>query len=243
MRRMKRNDWIVATLPGWRVGRLGRIVELEVEDHNWAPIVMPSRERPYGENGRRILVRWDLTLGPDDPSKVVLLPEGIRWNQGQARGTIRELPVAKLPAIKAAMKDESNWVSLAGAFSMETALSDYISIHLGRLEAGMIAHPSVDVRELTFRDRSRADVILQDKTGRLVVAECKQNAPSVGDLEQVDRYRKQLLAEYAELGTARALLVHGGASRVVPEVARRAKALDIELVYFELQVNFSGSRA
>jgi hypothetical protein len=106
----------------------------------------------------------------------------------------------------------------------------------------MIAHPSVDVRELTFGDRSRADVVLQDRTGRLVVAECKQNAPSINDLEQVDRYRTRLLAEYAELGAARALLVHGGANRVLPEVARNAKALKIELIYFELQVNFSVSR-
>lgn len=31
---------------------------------------------------------------------------------------------------------------------MEKALSDYISIHPGRLESGMIAHPSIDAREL-----------------------------------------------------------------------------------------------
>jgi hypothetical protein len=197
---------------------------------------------PYGENGRRILVRWDLTLGPDDPSKVVLLPAPARWNSGQSRGTIRELSVANLKSVTEAMKDEANWVSLSGAFSLEMALSDYISIHPGRLEAGMIAHPSIQARELTFKDKSRADVILQDRAGRIVVAECKQNAPTEIDLDQVKHYREQLQKEYPEVGHARALLVHGGASRVLPEVANYARSIDIELVYFELQVNFVGSR-
>jgi len=129
---------------------------------------------PYGENGRRILVRWDLTLGPEDPSKVVILPVNSRWNSGEARGTIRELPAAKFSRITVAMKDQANWVSLAGAFSMEKALSDYLAIFPSRLEAGMIAHPSGEVRERTFTDKSRADVILQDRNGGLVVAECKQ---------------------------------------------------------------------
>ena len=240
--RMKRGDWIAATLPQWRVGRVGRIVDLKVQDDEWNPIVAPSRLMPYGENGRRILVRWDLALGPEDPSKVVLLPRDSRWNSGEGRGTIRELPAVKFGRITTAMKDEANWVSLAGAFSIEKALSDYLAIFPGRLEAGMIAHPSGDVRERTFQDKTRADVILQDRDGGLVVAECKQNAPSLNDLDQVDGYRKRIHEERPELGPARALLVHGGASRVHPEIAKRAQQLNIELVYFELQVNFSESR-
>jgi hypothetical protein len=240
LRRMQRGDWIVASLPEWRISRIGRVVDLEVQDDKWNPIVRPSPSMPYGENGRRILVRWDLTLGPDDPSKIVQLPENARWNAGQARATIRELPLEKLATIQGAMRDDANWVSLAGAFSMEKALSDYISIYPGRLEAGMIAHPTMGVRELTFQDKSRADVILQDRNGRLVVAECKQNAPSVNDLYQVDGYRKRLREEYLGNDIARALLVHGGAKRVHPEVVSCAKELKIELVYFELQVNFSG---
>jgi hypothetical protein len=239
---MKAGDWVVATLPHWRVGRLGQIVTMEIEDGEWNPIIPPSKSMPFGENGRRILVRWDLTLGPEEPSKVVLLPANVRWNSGQVRGTIRSLPFEMLTAIRSVMRDEANWVSLAGAFSLEAALSDYISIHPGRLEAGMIAHPSINVRELSFRDRSRADVILQDRSGRLVVAECKQNAPSVSDLEQVDHYRRKLEEEYPDLGRPRAILVHGGASRVMPETANAAASMDIGLVYFELQVNFFGAR-
>lgn len=242
LRRMRSGDWIAASLPGLRVGRVGRVVELEVQDDEWDPIVAPSRQMPFGENGRRILVRWDLTLGPDDPSKVVLLPLDSRWNSGEGRGTIRELPSTTFARIIAAMRDQANWVSLAGAFSIEKALSDYLAIFPARLEAGMIAHPSGDVREKTFQDKSRADVILQDRNSGLVVAECKQNAPSLNDLDQVDGYRKRIQEERPELGPARALLVHGGASRVHPEIAKRARELGIELVYFELQVNFSESR-
>jgi hypothetical protein len=242
LQRMRPDDWIAASLPRWRVGRIGRIVKLAVGDVEWDPIIRPTREHPYGENGRRILVRWDLTSGPDDPSKVVLLPEAARWNPGHATGTIRELPTNLLRGVLDAMKDEANWMSIAGTFSMEVALSDYISVHPGRLEAGMIAHPSIQARELTFSDKTRADVILQDRAGRLVLAECKQTAPSLSALEQIDRYRRHLTKEFPEYGRPRALLVHGGAHRVLPEVNEKAAAMGIELVYFELQVNFFGAR-
>ena len=74
------------------------------------------------------------------------------------------------------------------------------------------------------------------------MAEGKQNAPTIQDLKQVSRYRDLLRKEFSEFGPARALLIHGGATRVLPEVAKEAKKLDIEMVYFELQVNFSGTR-
>jgi len=243
IRAMQPGDWVVASLPHWRVGRIGKIVGLAVADSEWNPIVPPSRSQPYGENGRRILVRWDLAVGPDDSAKVVLLPEYARWNIGQGRATIRELPLSKLADITKAMKDETNWVSLAGNFAMEKALSDYIAINPGRLEAGMIAHPSINVREMTFSDKSRADVVLQDKQQRLVVAECKQNGPTLDDIKQVAHYRSQFLKQYPELGIPRALLIHGGASRVTPEIAKQAKSLKVDLVYFELQVNFFGIRS
>jgi RecB family endonuclease NucS len=140
------------------------------------------------------------------------------------------------------MLDEANWVSLAGTFALETALSDYIAIHPQRLEAGMIAHPVLQARELTFSDARRADVILQDRHGRAVITECKQGAPSLDALAQVSHYRRCFAEAYPELGNPRAIVVHGGSSRVTPEVASQADRLSIELVYFELQVNFFGSR-
>lgn len=243
LKRMRPNDWVVVTLPGLRVGRLGRIVEMAVSDVHWNPIVPPSKGHPLGDMGRRILVRWDLSAGPDDPSKVVLLPPEARFNSGEARGTIRSIPVSKLEPIRNAMRDSANWVSLSGAFNLEKALSDYISVHPQRLEAGMISHPFLQARELTFSDGKRADVILQDGDGKVVIAECKQNGPVPADLEQVVHYREQLRKEHPELGDdVRALLVHGGANRVLPKIAEEARRLTVELVYFEVQVNFFGAR-
>ncbi len=242
LKRMRPGDWIVATLPDSRVGRLGRIVELAVNDEEWNPIVPRSRTLPNGENGRRILVRWELDTGPDDPSKVVLLPATARLNRGEVLGTVRSLPLERLEPIRNAMRDEVNWVSLAGRFSMETALSDYLSVHPQRLESGMIACPSVEVREFTFPDRKRADVILQDRKGRVAIVECKQNGPTEADINQVVGYRTKIEQQFPEFGASRTLLVHGGSRRVLPEVSAYAKRCTVELIYFELSVSFSDSR-
>ncbi|MGH8259371.1 MAG: hypothetical protein ACREUG_06735 [Steroidobacteraceae bacterium] len=61
-------------------------------------------------------------------------------------------------------------------------------------------------------------------------------------LDQIDRYRRHLMKAFPGLGRPRALLVHGGASRVLPEIEEKAAEMHIELVYFELQVNFFGTR-
>ncbi len=243
LKKMRAKDWVVVTLPGLRVGRLGQVVEMAVSDDQWDPIIPKSKTRPLGDMGRRIIVRWDLSVGPDDPSKVVLLPPEARFNSGEARGTIRSIPVSKLPLIRKAMRDSANWVSLSGTFDIEKALSDYISVHPQRLESGMISHPFLQARELTFRNRKRADVILQDGNGNVVIAECKQNGPSFDDLRQVILYRDLLCKEYPELGNCvRTLLVHGGANLVLPKIAEEAKKLTVELVYFEVQVIFFGVR-
>lgn len=238
--RMKPMDWIIATLPGNRVGRLGQVVKLQVQDDEWNPIIHSSQASPFGDIGRRILVRWELSTGPSDPSKVVLLPANAQLNSGERRGTIRELKLEKLEVIRDAMLDEANWVSLSGAFALEKALSDYICVHPYRIEAGMVAHPVIAARELSFSDGSRADVILQDSSGETVVVECKQNAPTTDAITQVTHYRDLLKNEYGQ-ENVRALIVHGGASRVAPHVALQAAEQDVELVYFELQVNFFGS--
>ena len=106
----------------------------------------------------------------------------------------------------------------------------------------MIAHPSLQARELTFPDKTRADVILQDRAGRLVLAECKQESPSLAALQQIDRYRRHLQKMFPALKRPRMLLVHGGASRVMPEIEDKAAEMGVELVYFELRVNFFGAR-
>lgn len=241
--RMMAGDLIIATLPNGRVGRIGSVVALQVKDAEWNPIIPPSPDAPFGDNGRRILVRWELATGPTDPSKVVSLPQDAALNSGQRRGTIRMLPIELAGSIRSAMCDESNWVSLAGSFSSERALSDYIAVHPDRLESGMIAHPLSTVRELAFEDKSRADVILQDRAGTTVVVECKQDAPSISALNQVQHYRSKIRELMPGQGEPRAMVVHGGARRVARDVAELATTLDIELVHFDLQVNFSGTSA
>lgn len=243
LRRMRRDDWIVATLPGHRVGRLGRVVGLAVEDEDWNPIVRPTTAAGFGENGRRILVRWELTTGPADPSRVVLLPPSARFNAGEIRGTIRSIPIDRLDIVRDAMNDESNWVSLSAAFNLETALSGYIAVHPHRLEDGMIGYPSLPTTELRFPDGTRADVVLQDRDGRIVVVECKQGAPSEAALRQVDGYRQHLRDRLPDYQEPRAMIVHGGSRRVASAVAAEASRLNIELVYFELQVNFVDSHS
>lgn len=242
LKKMEPGDWLVATLPGHKVGRLGRVVSLAVRDEEWDPVVPPGKDLPRGENGRRILVRWELTTGPDDPSKVVLLPAHARFNSGQLMGTIRELPMERLETVRGAMRDASNWVSIAGSFRHETALSDYLSIHPHRLEPGMIAHPSEHVRERRFPDGTRSDVILMDRDGRVVIVECKQGAPTPANIGQLQDYLRWMTELSPELGEPRGILVHGGSRRVNAVVRDAAAVAGIELVYHELDVQFASSR-
>lgn len=240
---MREGDWIVASLPQHRVGRLGRVFRLEVEDQDWNPIVPARNGLPHGGNGRRILVRWELGTGPTDPSTVVTLPESARFPSGLVRATIRSLPMALLEPIREVMKDERNWGPIIGAFAMEAALSDYIALHPEQLEPGLISHAGLNVRELVMPDRGRIDTLLQDREGTPVIVECKQHAPSKADVEQVLRYRKLFVGkrDWCPNGKVRSILVHGGASRVPAEIAEYARSQDVELVYHQLRVNFTTS--
>ena len=243
--RMREGDWIVASMPEHRVGRLGRIFCLAVEDAEWDPIVPPRKDLPHGENGRRILVRWDLGVGPVDPSVVVTLPKAVRFSPGEVRATIRAIPIGKLDPIRATMRDERNWAPIIGAFAMETALSDYIALHPDQLEPGLISHTGLNVRELVMPDRGRIDALLQDRAGTPVIVECKQHAPSTADVDQLLRYRKLFMAnsDWCPEGRVRSILVHGGASRVPSAVAEYARSNGVDLVFHQLRVNFTSSGA
>jgi hypothetical protein len=240
-RSMRPGDWIMATLTGNRVGRLGRVFEVRVEDEDWQPIVAPNKLRPFGENGRRVLVRWDLSVGPRDPSQIVLLPLKSRLVGGQIRGTVRKLPIERLDVIRAAMDDPSNWVSLASSFNVETALSSYIALHPHRLEEGLVSHSAFGANEQSMPDGGRVDVLLEDELGRTVVVECKQGGATISACEQVIRYRRQIERLVPAGQKVRALVVHGGSKRASDEVLAFAKSKGVELVFFELAVNFSNT--
>jgi hypothetical protein len=238
---MRPGDSIIASLPGHRVGRIGTIVALAVDDDDWAPLVPQSPDKPFGENGRRIIVRWDLACGPDSPDQVVLLPKGERFSMGQARASIKRLPIELEAPLRRAMTDPNNWVSLIGQFRMDQALSDYIALHPGRIEAGMVGHPDEQIRERSFSDRTRSDVILQDRHGVTVLVECKQHAPTIENVDQVLRYRDELKKTRGASYAVRLMLVHGGSRRVDATVAAYAREHTVDLVYHELRVEFSAS--
>jgi hypothetical protein len=74
---IKPGDHIVVSLRGHRIGRIGEVTKLAVEDKDWDPLVPRSKDNSVGEMGRRIFVRWELETGPDDRKLVVALPKDI----------------------------------------------------------------------------------------------------------------------------------------------------------------------
>lgn len=61
-----------------------------------------------------------------------------------------------------------------------------------------------------FSDRTRSDVILQDRHGVTVLVECKQHAPTIENVDQVLRYRHELKKTRGTSYAVRLMLVHGG---------------------------------
>ena len=234
-------DYVLVSLRGNRVGRLGEVTELRISDteEDWQPLVPISSSTPDGDKGRRILVRWDSTTGPDDRDLVIKLPESARLNPGQRRGTIAEIDMRELSKLRRAMNDRRNWVSLF-EFPYEKALSDYIAAFPHRLEDGLLPHPNRKVREGQFAKRTRYDVLLTDQNDRPVIVECKQSAPTVADVKQLRGYLNEFRKK--EGGLARGILVHGGARKLREDVRRAAqKKPKIELVQFTVGVDFSVS--
>jgi RecB family endonuclease NucS len=222
------------------VGRLGEVTAIRIADNQWDPLVPPSKQDPDGEMGRRILVRWEMTCGPENRDQVVLLPSDRRFTSGELRATICEIHSTNLADLRSAMDDPANWVGLLAAFAYERALSDFIAAYPHRLEDGLVPHPSDKIRERIFDDRTRLDVLLLDRDGRPLIVECKQNAPTVDDLMQLRHYMKLLAAETGS--KPRGILVHGGATRLHAEVASAAAGeLPVEIVRYHLDVDFTTS--
>ena len=238
LQRMKIGDYVVVSLEGHRVGRLGQITDLAIGDNDWNPLVPPNSEEPDGEMGRRVLVRWKMTVGPDDRDTVVLLPVGSRLTLGELRPTIAEINSISQKKLETVMNDPANWQSLFANFDYEKALSGYIATYPHHLEDGLTPHPSEKVRERVFKNRSRSDVILLDRHERPVIVECKQGQPTVADIQQLRGYLRDLLDEKGF--KARGILVHGGAKKLHVDVERAsAQRPWIEVVQHKLEVEFS----
>ncbi len=233
-------DWIVAALQGHRVGRIGQVVSKAIEDDHWNPLVPKSKQLPDGEMGRRINVRWDLTVGPDDRDFVVSLPKEAQFTGGELRPTMSQIRSLSLPELKEVMDAQENWVALIARFRYERALSNYIATYPHRLEDGLMSHPDAKVREKVFSDRTRLDVLLIDREERPVIVECKQHQPTVGNITQLRHYMS--LLENETKREPRGILVHGGAKKIPSEVKKAAlqKPL-VEVVQYRVDVDFASS--
>lgn len=244
LKSIEHGDFIVAALPDRRIGRLGKVVEKQVNDDQWDPLIPPSPDDEAGRMGRRILVRWDLEHSPDSLDLVVKLPEDfdIGW-----RGTLNRVWDKSRKEFEEVMANPANWVGLVGHFGYEWALSDYIALYPHRLEDGLRPHPSkkirervIRVREKIFADRSRLDVLLLDKDDKPVIVECKQESPTVEDIGQLRHYIKRLKRELDM--NARGILVHGGARKVHSKVWGASKESPrVTIFQYKLDVDFAPS--
>ncbi len=241
IRNMAIGDYVVVALGSNRVGRIGQITDKAIGDGEWNPLVPPNSAMDgmqYGAMGRRILVRWELTTGPDNQDLVVQLPEGKRFKG--VRGTVAKISSMRVDQLRGLMNDPKNWVNLLGKFGYEKALSDYIGNYPNRLEDGLLPDPYRKTRENCFEDGSRPDVLLIDSSNRAVVVECKQHSPSVDDIKQLRRYMKSLREEIGK--DPRGILVHGGAPKISSEVIAEAKRPPrIEIVSYSIDVHFRKS--
>lgn len=237
---MEVGDYVIVALRGHRVGRIGQITGKAIDDDEWNPLVPESPDMLEGEMGRRILVRWELTTGPDNKDLVIQLPEGNTFSNGELRPTVSRIYSMTVAELRVLMNDHENWVSLLGKFGYEKALSDYIANYPNHLEDGLLPHPNSKIRERVFKDRSRLDVLLIDKNNAPVVVECKQHSPSADDIKQLRHYMKILKQETGE--NARGILIHGGAQKVPTKVIAEAKKTpSVEIVSYSLEVNFRSS--
>ena len=231
-------DYVVVALRGDRVGRIGEITGMAFGDDEWDPLVPPGPDMQGGEMGRRVRVRWDLTVGPNNQDLIVQLPVGCRFQPGQERvRAVAQIQTIARDELVEVMNDPSNWVSLLGNFPYEEALSDYIANYPNHLEDGLLPHPNSNIREHRFNDGRRADVLLIDKSNRPVIVECKRHAPSVQNIRQLRGYMLQFEIETGQL--PRGILVHGGAQKLISEVINDARLLPtVEVVSYTLNVDF-----
>lgn len=237
LKRVAVGDDIIVSLRGHRVGRLGTVTGKAIKDDQWDPLVPPGGDLQSGEMGRRLLVRWDLTVGPESRDMVVALPPEVRLTLGELRPTISRVRSRSKKELVETMNDASNWVGLLTHFDYERSLSGYIAAYPHRLEDGLLPHPNERVRERIFDDRSRADVLLTDRSNVPVIVECKQGSPTIDHLKQIRNYTKRLSEETKIL--PRGILVHGGARKLPLDVAKAAREEpEVEIVQYILDVNF-----
>lgn len=232
-------DGIVARLPRHRIGRVGHIMELKVTNEEWDPVVPKAPDMPMGQHGRRILVRWDFSIGPQLREYACTLPEHCRLSSGESRKTINELDQQRFGLFEDALRDEGNWTpAFASKFRYERALSDFIATFPERLQSDLRPYPMAKVRENAVVNRKRLDLLLIDDRQNPVVVECKQGSAAVGHLRQIREYMKAVQGITGK--EPRGILVFGGSPNVpqnVIDVANQDPKVD--LFAYLLDVTFT----
>jgi RecB family endonuclease NucS len=105
------------------------------------------------------------------------------------------------------------------------------------LEEGLQPYLSLKRREHSFKDRTRADVLLEDGNGDPVVVECKQGTPSLNDLRQLRGYMRKVRQLTGR--NVRGILVHGGIDRLPTELRRGSRLKPtIEIIRYKYTVEF-----
>lgn len=242
--RIRPGDRVVVQLKNWRVGRIGTVLNLKINDDQWNPTV-PPQEGDVGEMGRCLEVRWDLKTGPLGPQFAIQLPHDARPNMRIWRPTLSEMSKSVFERIENTAQDENHWLSILPGFAKERAMSEFIAASPHLLEDGLRPYPSATARELVFADGSRLDVLLLDRDNMIVIVECKQGAPTLADIRQLRGYMRN--AEKLQTGlkvgrNIRGILVHGGARKLKTEIrAESLKSPRIELVTFAVNVAFAPS--
>ena len=240
IKEMAMGDLVLVSLKGHRIGRLGEIVGKRIADNEWNPLIPRGPQIPHGDKGRRILVRWELITGPDDPDMVIKIPPEFTFTNGELRPTISKINSRTIAQVRKIMNDPRNWVGLLGKFGYEKALSDYIATYPNHLEDGLLPHPNAKIREMVFKDKSRLDVLLLDRRGIPVIVECKQHAASIKHINQLRHYILRLEEQTGQ--KARGILVHSGAQKLATDIIQAAKKQPkIEIVCYRLRVEFARS--
>jgi hypothetical protein len=240
---MQIGDQVVVQLANHRVGRIGEIVEKRIRDDQWNPTVSEKQVPKYGEHGRRVLLRWDLSLGPKNPEEIVTLPEEAQIPLTYAIKAIAELPTSQFKAIVRAMRARSNWVSMFSYFKKERALSDYVAEFPHSVVDGLEPFPEAGkITEKVLVDGTRMDVLLIDETGNPVVVECKRDGVTVGSIDQLARYIHHV-KKLTGKRDVRGVLVHGGARTLGRRVrAKLAGKRHIRVFQYSLRLDFNESR-
>lgn len=233
-------DFVVVSMRGHRISRVGEVISKQIGDDEWNPLVPISKSESDGEMGRRISVRWKLDVGPEEYSYVVRLPEENRFTNGELRPTVSEIRSITIEKLFEVMNNQNNWVKIYGHYANERSISDYIVNYPYLLEDGLTQYPSAKVREKIFDDRTRLDVLLIDKHDKPVIVECKQQNPTKDDIHQLLHYMKKLEDETGK--KPRGIIVHGGSSKLSPEVRQELQDRDnVESVSYRADIEFTRS--